>query len=151
VFISVLSPSARWRAPHRLWRPLERRPHPCSWCSVTHKAQTGFVNGKYLKERSDPDGWPRSYTVGKGQIVLHQPQFTEWSESKTIEAIVAAGYVRRPNAQPVFGVIGLKGTTAYDKDAGQIVITDIAITELNFSQLDRAELSALALETGNRK
>ena len=119
-----------------------------SWCSVTHKAQTGFVNGKYLKERSDPDGWPRSYTVGKGQIVLHQPQFTEWSEFKTIEAIVAAGYVRRPNAQPVFGVIGLKGTTAYDKDAGQIVITDIAITELNFSQLDRAELSALALETG---
>ena len=119
-----------------------------SWCSVTHKAQAGFVNGKYLKERSDPDGWPRSYTVGKGQIVLHQPQFTEWSEFKTIEAIVAVGYVRRPNAQPVFGVIGLKGTTAYDNDAGQIVITDIAITELNFSQLDRAELSALALETG---
>src|SRR5918993_318645 len=119
-----------------------------SWCAVTVTGQPGFVSGRYLEEKQGSEGWPRAYEVGNGRIVLYQPQFTEWTDFKTIEALVAAQYLRTPNANPVFGVIGLKGATSHDEDAGEIVISDITFTELNFSGLGRDDLKALAIETG---
>ena len=119
-----------------------------SWCAVIVNGQRGFVSGRYLEETAKPEGWPRTYQVGTGRIVLYQPQFTEWADFKVIEALVAAQYVASPDANPVFGVIGLKGATAYDEDAGEIVISDISVTELNFSGLGREELTALSMETG---
>jgi hypothetical protein len=119
-----------------------------SWCAVTVKGRSGFVSGRYLQETKDPEGWPRAYEVGKGRMVLFQPQFTEWTDFKTIEALVAAEYVKALDATPVFGVIRLKGATSYDEDAGEIVISDITVTELNFSGLGRDDLKALAMETG---
>jgi hypothetical protein len=120
-----------------------------SWCAVTVKGQRGFVSGRYLQESDDPKGWPRAYEVGeKGRMVLYQPQFTKWTDFKTIEALVAAEFVKAPDAKPVFGVIGLRGATSYDEDADEVVITDITVTELNFSGLGRNDLTALAVETG---
>ncbi|MBZ6076773.1 SH3 domain-containing protein [Microvirga puerhi] len=119
-----------------------------SWCAVTAKGRNGFISGRYLKESKESEGWPRSYDVGNGRMVLYQPQFTEWIGFKTIEALVAAEYVKTPNANPVFGVIGVKGATSYDEDAGEVVISDITVTELNFSGLGRDDLTALAVETG---
>ncbi|MBB4042060.1 hypothetical protein GGR34_003745 [Microvirga flocculans] len=119
-----------------------------SWCAVTLKGQRGFVSGRYLEESKDPEGWPRSYEVGQGRMVLFQPQVTEWTDFTTIEALVAAEYVKAPNANPVFGVIGLKGATSHDEDAGEIVISDLTVTQLNFSGLDRADLTALSVEVG---
>lgn len=81
-------------------------------------------------------------------MVLYQPQFTEGTDFKTIEALVAAEYIKAPDATPVFGVIGLKGATAYDDDAGEIVIRDISVTHLNFSGLERHNLMALSIESG---
>jgi SH3 domain-containing protein len=119
-----------------------------SWCAITVRGQKGFVSGKYLRERAEQNGWPRAFDVGKGRILLFQPQFTEWIDFNMIEALVAAEYARTPGANPVYGVIGLKGTTAYNDDANEIVITDIAVTQLNFSSLEREELATLGLETG---
>ena len=118
------------------------------WCAVTVNRQSGFVSGRYLQESKDPEGWPRAYETGRGRMVLFQPQFTAWTDFKTIEALLAAEYVKAPNVNPVFGVIGLKGATSYDEDSGEIVITDITVTQLNFSGLDRDDLTALAVETG---
>jgi hypothetical protein len=119
-----------------------------NWCAVTIEGQSGFVSGRYLQESKDPEGWPRAYDTGKGRMVLFQPQFTEWADFKTIEALVAAQFVKAPDANPVFGVIGLKGETSYDEDAGEIVISNITVTELNFSGLARDDLKALAVEAG---
>ena len=119
-----------------------------NWCAVTVKGRSGFVSGRYLQESKDPEGWPRAYDTGKGRMVLFQPQFTEWTDFKMIEALVAAQYLKAPDANPVFGVIGLKGATSYDEDSGEIVISDISVTQLNFSGLSRDDLKALALETG---
>jgi len=119
-----------------------------SWCAVTVGGRSGFVSGRYIQENKDAEGWPRSYETGRGRMVLYQPQFTEWFDFKTIEALVAAEYVKEPSANPVFGVIGLKGATSYDEDASEVVITGITVTELNFSGLGREDLKALAVETG---
>ena len=64
------------------------------------QGQRGFVSGRYLQENKVRDGWPRSYEIGKGRMVLFQPQFTEWTDFKTIEALVAAEYVRAPECKP---------------------------------------------------
>jgi hypothetical protein len=119
-----------------------------SWCAVDVQGRRGFVSGRYLKESQNPEGWPRAYEIGEGRMVLFQPQFTEWSDLKTIEALVAAEYVKAPNASPVFGVIGLKGATSFDEDTNEILISDITVTQLDFSRLDRADLTALSIETG---
>lgn len=119
-----------------------------SWCAVTVKGQRGFVSGRYLDQSQNQEGWPRTYETGRGRMILYQPQFTEWTDFKSIEALVAAQYVKAPNVNPAFGVIGLKGATSYDEETGDIVISDIAVTELNFSGLDRDDLSALSVETG---
>jgi hypothetical protein len=123
-----------------------------NWCAVTVGGRQGFVSGRYLQESQekseDPKGWPRAYDNEKGRMILYQPQFSEWSDFKTIEALVAAQFLKAATANPAFGVIALKGKTSYDEDAGEIVITDITVTELNFSGLDRDELKALAVETG---
>ena len=119
-----------------------------NWCAITVESQSGFVSGRYLQKSQEPDGWPRAYETGKGRMILYQPQFTEWTDFKTIEALVAAQFVKAPDANPVFGVIGLKGKTSFDEDAGKIVIADITVTELNFSGLGREDLAALAVETG---
>ena len=119
-----------------------------SWCAVTVEGKKGFASGQYLKETDDPEAWPRAYETGKGRMVLYQPQFTDWTDFRTIEALVAAEYVKAADAQPVFGVIGLKGDTSYDEDADEIVITNITISSLDFSSLSRDELTALSVETG---
>jgi hypothetical protein len=119
-----------------------------AWCAVSSNGRKGFISGRYLQKSDDPEGWPRSYSVGQGRIVLYQPQFTEWTDFTSIDALVAAEYVRSPQAQPAFGVIGLKGATSYDEDAGEVMISNVTVTELNFSGLDRDDLSALAVETG---
>ena len=75
-----------------------------SWCAVTVKGQRGFVSGRYLQQSEDRDAWPRSYEVGGGRMVLFQPQFTDWTNFKTIQALMAAEYVKAPNSNPVFGV-----------------------------------------------
>src|SRR3954453_12023165 len=38
-----------------------------SWCAVGVKGQNGFISGRYLEERKDSEGWPRSYEVGEGR------------------------------------------------------------------------------------
>lgn len=119
-----------------------------SWCAVKLADQDGFVSGSYLEQTQDPTAWPRSYEVGTGRMILYQPQFTAWTDFKKIEALVAAEYLKTADAKPVFGVIGLKGDTVYDQDADEIVITNVSISQLDFSSLGRDDLSTLQIETG---
>ncbi|RWQ15763.1 SH3 domain-containing protein [Mesorhizobium sp.] len=120
------------------------------WCAATYNGKTGFVSGKYVNEAdSGRPGWPRSYTTDKGaEIVLYQPQVTSWDNFTDLKALIATEYKASKDAKPVFGVIGLAGTTIADQDTGEVVVSDIKATELDFSALDRKALADLALEVG---
>ena len=119
-----------------------------AWCAVTYKGEKGFVSGRYLQASKEQERWPRVYDIGQGRLVLHQPQFSAWTDFKNIEALVAAEYSKGPNAKPVFGVIGLRGKTAYNDEEDKVVISDVVVTELNFSSLGRDELDALTIGVG---
>ncbi|HWK64922.1 MAG TPA: SH3 domain-containing protein [Rhizobiaceae bacterium] len=123
-----------------------------TWCVVIYDDEHGFASGKYLAlqevEESRPS-WPRTYTTAKGgEIILFQPQATDWPNFTTLSALVATEYRQTKEAKPVFGVIGLTGKTVADKEAGNVLISDVTSTELDFSALDRNELADLSLEVG---
>ncbi len=120
-----------------------------SWCAVTINQVTGFMSGRYLKETDSPRGWPRDYTTAAGAIIrLHQPQITEWQNYESIKGLVAAEYRKDKDAEPAFGVIELGADTYADQDSGEVVAANIKVTNLNFSTLDRGELSDIALRIG---
>lgn len=121
-----------------------------AWCVVTYEGISGFVSGDYIKE-TDPDlpDWPRSYTTDKGAtIVVYQPQLTDWKDFSVLEALLAAEYTRVGTTEPVFGVIGLAGDTEDDVDTDEVILTNVRVTELDFSALDREELADLSIELG---
>ncbi|MTH96155.1 SH3 domain-containing protein [Roseibium sp. RKSG952] len=122
-----------------------------SWCSVSFNGQNGFVSGNYLQltEPEQTTGWPRSYETPAGAtLILYQPQFTEWENFKTVKALIAAEYVVGDKDNPVFGVVGISGDTQADTENGEVVVSDIQVTQLDFSALDRTALSDLSLEIG---
>lgn len=122
-----------------------------AWCSVVLNGKAGFVAGNYL-QLSEPEketGWPRSFETGSGAtLILYQPQFSDWENFTQLSALVAAEYLKKGESNPVFGVIGLSGKTAQDGDTGNVIISDITVTELNFSALDRTAMTDLTLEVG---
>jgi len=122
-----------------------------AWCAISVNGQNGFVSGRYLtlSEPEETTGWPRSYqTDGGATLVLYQPQFTDWDDFTTLKALVAAEYVKDDKAKPVFGVIGLSGKSVLDGEEGDVIVTDISVTQLDFSALDRAALTDLTLQVG---
>ncbi|MEJ8570935.1 SH3 domain-containing protein [Microbaculum marinum] len=120
-----------------------------AWCAVSQGDRNGFVSGQYLTIDEDPTAWPRAFTTdGGATIVLHQPQVTAWDNFTDLSALVAAEYKPGKDADAVFGVIGLKGKTQADHENNDVVISDITVTELNFSVLGRDQLGDLSLEVG---
>ncbi|SEH70654.1 hypothetical protein SAMN05216228_1006102 [Rhizobium tibeticum] len=111
-----------------------------AWCTVKFLGRDGFVNGKYIN-RTEPDTppWPRSFMPGNSAtLTLFQPQFTDWPAFTELKASDAA--------KPIYGVISVSGKTVAHDDTNQVVITDIKATQVDFSTLDRKELTDLALE-----
>ncbi|MBZ7925257.1 SH3 domain-containing protein [Ensifer adhaerens] len=121
-----------------------------TWCAVSFSGQNGFVSGKYLND-ADPKGlgWPRAFKTDSGAtITLYQPQINAWKDFTDLDALIATEYKQSDDAKPIYGVIGVTGKTAADSASGQVVVSDIKMTEINFSVLDRKELADLALEVG---
>jgi len=121
-----------------------------AWCAVTADGKTGFVSGQYLNQADDDrPGWPRAFTTDKGaEITLYQPQVTKWDNFTDLSALVAAEYRAGKDAKPTYGVIGLTARTVTDQDAGEVVLSDIKITQLDFSTLDREQIGDLSLAVG---
>ncbi|PVB60197.1 SH3 domain-containing protein [Labrenzia sp. 011] len=122
-----------------------------AWCSVSYDGRNGFVSGRYLQltEAEKTTGWPRSFQTDAGaSLVLYQPQFTAWDNFKTLKALVAAEYLENKDAKPVFGVIGVSGQTVADTEKGEVDISAIEVTELDFSALGRSALTDLSLQVG---
>lgn len=121
-----------------------------TWYAVSFNGQNGFVSGKYLND-ADPKGlgWPRAYkTDGGATIRLYQPQINAWKDFTELDALIAAEYKQSDDAKPIFGVVGVTGKTDADSASGQVVVSDIKMTEIHFSVLDRKELADLTREVG---
>ncbi|WP_311027986.1 SH3 domain-containing protein [Mesorhizobium koreense] len=121
-----------------------------AWCAVDYAGKSGFVSGKYLNQAdADTPNWPRAYdTSSGGQIVLYQPQVSGWTGFANLTALVASEYKATKDAKPAFGVITLTGDTTDDHDTGEVILTNVQARQIEFSSLDRNQLSDLSLQVG---
>ncbi|MEX3011809.1 hypothetical protein [Hoeflea sp. TYP-13] len=93
--------------------------------------------------------WPRSFETPAGAtITLHQPQVTQWKDFKNLTALIASEYLAKGSEDPAFGVIEVTADTAADREADEVTLTNIAVTDINFSTLARNEMSDASLEVG---
>jgi hypothetical protein len=96
-----------------------------------------------------PGKWPRSFETAHGATVtLHQPQVTKWPNFKNMTALIASEYRPKGSDDPAFGVIEITADTAADRETDEVVLSNIAVTNVNFSTLARNELSDAALKVG---
>ncbi|WP_179213931.1 SH3 domain-containing protein, partial [Rhizobium sullae] len=121
-----------------------------AWCAVAFGKGNGFVSGRYLSQSAaDTPSWPRTFTADSGAtLTLFQPQVVDWPDFVKLDALVAAELKTSEDAQPVYGVIGISAKTVADDETGNVVLTDVQPTEVNFSTLDKEQLSKLALGVG---
>ncbi len=121
-----------------------------SWCAVSYSGESGFVAGKYLNQsEADAPAWPRVFTTQPGATVtLFQPQITEWTDFRHLEALIATELKLSADAKPVYGIIGVTASTIADDETGNVTLSEIKTTRLDFSTLDRKQLSDLTLQVG---
>lgn len=121
-----------------------------AWCAVTYSGKNGFVSGRYLNQSEvSAPAWPRMFTSETGAaITLFQPQITDWPDFTRIEALIASELKVSADAKPIYGVIGVTAKTVADDETGNVVLTDIKITRVEFSTLEREQLARLALGVG---
>ncbi|MFT7595439.1 MAG: hypothetical protein ACI8R4_002767 [Paracoccaceae bacterium] len=131
-----------------------------SWCAVAAQGQNGFVSGQYIVVTGEEAGtgtaeredtiWPRAFGLDGGAfVVLYEPQFSDWDDFRTLEAVIAAEYHASETADPIFGVIGMRAASARDTNTGTVVVSSIELTQLDFAALGRADIEKLSLGVGN--
>lgn len=120
------------------------------WCAVSTKDRTGFIAGQYLAQTSDQaPPWPRTFTTDTGAALkLFAPQVVNWSSFTKLDALMAAELKVSKDASPVYGVIGVSARTIPEDEKGTVLLTDVQPTSVNFSTLDKEQLSKLALGVG---
>lgn len=119
-----------------------------TWCAVDFGGKTGFVSGRYLTQsETAAPAWPRTFTAESGaSLTLFQPQMTDWENFTKLDALVAAELKVNKDAKPVYGVIGMTAKSVSEGENGNVVLSDVNVTELNFSTLAKDQLAKLALD-----
>ncbi len=108
-------------------------------------AQSGAVDQEKLAGK-----WPRSFETPDGSsLTLHQPQVIDWQNFKKTTALIASEYKPKGSKTTAFGVITVTADTAANKESDEVVLTDLAVTNVNFSTLSRNQLSDVAVKIGS--
>lgn len=120
------------------------------WCAVSYSGLNGFAAGKYLTQTgTTTSAWPKVFTTESGAaITLFQPQITEWTDLARLEALIATELQVSKDARPAYGIIGVSARTIADDATGDVTLTDLKSTRIEFSTLERKQLSDLSLEVG---
>jgi len=98
-----------------------------------------------------PDlGWPRTYKTSSGPVVLYQPQIARWDDQTHMVAWSAVSYTRSGATKADLGTIKIEADTSVSTTERLVSFRDFAITESNFSTLDRDQTREVvdALKTG---
>src|SRR5580658_7279801 len=87
-------------------------------------------------------GWPREMTQNGARIVYYQPQIDKWSDYRTLDARMAIS-VTPAGGKPTLGVVSIQARTDVDKEARNVVISNIKLTDTRFPSADVAGAAKL--------
>jgi hypothetical protein len=99
-------------------------------------------------KKTEPDGgWPRMITTNSGgTMILYQPQILSWDRQRTLVAMGAISYAPKGSTNPKMGTVKLTSPTSVATEERMVNLERIAIDEINFPSLDKAEAQEVATE-----
>jgi len=81
------------------------------------------------------EGWPRLFESKGTQVVVYQPQLTEWEDYKILRAKAAVAVTLRGQETEHFGVLSLETDTDVDYPERMVVMKSLRLTEMVFPNL----------------
>lgn len=80
---------------------------------------------------ADP-GWPRQYTDGTAQLLLHQPEVDNWPDFKTITGRFAAELKPGKHAPTAYGMVFIDAETSVDLESRVVRFANFRFTEVHY-------------------
>lgn len=77
-----------------------------------------------------------------------EPQISAWQDFCNSDAHIAAEYRESEEAEPIFGLIGLRGESARNSDDGTIIIRNMQVPQIDFRASDRTQIGKLSVDIG---
>ncbi len=77
-------------------------------------------------------GWPRLYTAGGAEIMLHQPQVDAWTDFAKLSMRLAVSVRPQGSKDPEYGIVELEAKTVTDHAARNVTIYKPEIKSIRF-------------------
>ncbi len=70
-----------------------------------------YMSANGAESDSSPEGWPRLFESKGSQVVVYQPQLSEWENHKTIRAKAAVAVTLQGQKTEYYGAISMEADT----------------------------------------
>ncbi|NOR66822.1 MAG: hypothetical protein GQ528_05655, partial [Woeseiaceae bacterium] len=81
------------------------------------------------------EGWPRLFQTNGSQVVVYQPQLTEWEDHKILRAQAAVAVTLKGQKTEYFGAVSMEADTDVDFVERMVVMKSLRLTRLVFPNL----------------
>ncbi len=94
-----------------------------------------YMSANGAESDSSPEGWPRLFESKGSQVVVYQPQLTEWENYKTIRAKAAVAVTLKGQKTEYYGAITMEATTEVDFIERMVEMKSLRIMNLVFPNM----------------
>lgn len=99
-------------------------------------------------QESDDQGWPRLFEPYGHQVVVFQPQISEWKNYELIKGTLAVAVTLKGEKEPFYGAVYLEADTDADYVRRQVRLTGLRATDIKFPNVDSAKAAQCRLAVG---
>jgi hypothetical protein len=89
-------------------------------------------------------GWPRVYGDTAGQLVIYEPQISEWRDQKKITLLAAVGYTPAGATKPLLGTITADADTRVAVDERLVSFSTFTLTQTHFATASKEQTATIA-------
>ena len=94
-----------------------------------------YLNADGAESDSSQEGWPRLFESNGNQVVVYQPQLTEWENYKTIRAKAAVAVTLKGQKTEYYGALTMEATTVVDFTERMVEMKSLRLTDQVFPNL----------------
>ena len=94
-----------------------------------------YLNADGAESDSSQEGWPRLFESNGNQVVVYQPQLTEWENYKTIRAKAAVAVTLKGQKTECYGALTMEATTVVDFTERMVEMKSLRLTDQVFPNL----------------
>lgn len=88
--------------------------------------------GLFAQTDAGDPGWPRTFSDGTAELVVHQPQVDKWTDFKVLKGRCAFALITTQGRDPVFGTFRFDGETLVDVDRRVVLLRKVRKYDIRF-------------------